>query len=67
MTKSKTDVMRYWRLIREMNRTNYCLSFSTQPVVIPQLKDTLPSFAKSMCIYETSCSRGESYIGCTTR
>ncbi|RTG87460.1 uncharacterized protein DC041_0008181, partial [Schistosoma bovis] len=65
-----SDVLRD-RLTKSVKRTfnaaNLCLSYSTRSMVIPQLKDKLPGYATSMCIYEFSCSCGESYIGRTTR
>ncbi|CAI2733815.1 unnamed protein product [Schistosoma spindalis] len=36
-------------------------------MVISQLKDKLPGYATSMCIYEFSFACGESYTGRTTR
>ncbi|CAH8850906.1 unnamed protein product [Trichobilharzia szidati] len=59
------------RLSRAIKRTytaaTLCLSFSSRPILIAQVKDKLPSCATSMCIYKFSCSCGESYIGRTTR
>ncbi|CAH8627461.1 unnamed protein product [Schistosoma mattheei] len=52
---------------RTFNAANLCLSYSTRSMVIPQLKDKLPGYATSMCIYKFSSSCGESYIGRTTR
>lgn len=52
---------------RTLNAADLFLSYSTRSMVIPQLKDKLPGYATSMCIYKFSCSCGESYIGRTTR
>ncbi|CAH8669681.1 unnamed protein product [Schistosoma bovis] len=52
---------------RTSNATNFCLSYSTRYTVVPQLKDKLLGYTISMCIYDSSCSCGENYIGCTTR
>ncbi|KAH9596960.1 hypothetical protein MS3_00000975 [Schistosoma haematobium] len=52
---------------RTLNAANLCLSYSTRSMVFPQLKNKLPGYATFMCIYEFSCSCGESYIRRTTR
>ena len=43
------------------------LTFSTFPLLKPQLKDRLPSSTTSMCIYQFNCSCGAGYVGRTTR
>ena len=43
------------------------LTFSTFPLLTPQLKDRLPSSTTSMCIYQFNCSCGAGYVGRTTR
>ena len=44
-----------------------CVSFKSNPVIRTQLKDTLPCFTTSYCVYSFECSCGASYIGRTTR
>ena len=43
------------------------LTFSTYPLLKPQLKDRLPSSTTSMCIYQFNCSCGADYVGRTIR
>nr|CAH8822257.1 unnamed protein product [Trichobilharzia regenti] len=55
------------RLSRAIKRTytaatTLCFSFSTQPIMIDQVKDKLPSCDTSMCIYKFSCFCGESWL-----
>ncbi|CAH8868003.1 unnamed protein product [Trichobilharzia szidati] len=41
--------------------------FKTTPLLRSGIKDKLPNFASSMCIYQFNCSCGASYIGRTIR
>ncbi|CAH8864025.1 unnamed protein product [Trichobilharzia szidati] len=41
--------------------------FTTTPLLRSGIKDKLPNFASSMCIYQFNCSCGASYIGRTIR
>ena len=44
-----------------------CVSFRSNPVLRTQLKDILPCFTTSYCVYSFECSCGASYIGRTSR
>ena len=43
------------------------ITFSTQLVVFPKMKDGVPRLVTSYCVYEFNCSRGVSYVGHCSR
>ena len=62
-------------LVRRLSKVVDCtfsaaklkLTFFTNPLLKPQLKDRLPSSTTSMCVYQFNHSCGASYVGHTTR
>ena len=46
---------------------NLILRFQSKPVIVPQLKDRLPTTASNMVLYEFKCCCAATYIGQTTR
>ncbi|CAH8514216.1 unnamed protein product [Schistosoma curassoni] len=52
---------------KTFNAAKLNVIFYNHPKIRTSIKDRLPEFAKSMCIYRFNCSCGASYIGRTIR
>ena len=59
------------RLKNVIDQTFYAaklrLCFKSSPVIVQRLKDRLPAFSASYCVYSFACSCRASYVGKTTR